>query len=202
MHDKITLSAQRIELRKLIRTKRRALSIEKQRVAACELLTHFQNFEVVRCANYIAFYLSVDGELGTQPLIQYCWRQGKAVYLPVIHPFSNGNLLFLHYCPNTDLIPNRYGILEPKFNVSEVLSVSKLDIICTPLVAFDGSGQRLGMGGGYYDRTLASWWNMGAGPHALGLAYDFQQVEILPVEAWDVPLSSILTPSRVWEWNR
>lgn len=99
------------------------------------------------------------------------------------------------------LVPNRYGILEPRLNVLDVLPANQLDVICTPLVAFDGSGQRLGMGGGYYDRTLAPWYQSGNGAKPVGIAHDCQRVETLPVEAWDVPLPEILTPSRHWQWS-
>ncbi|WP_159287438.1 5-formyltetrahydrofolate cyclo-ligase, partial [Klebsiella pneumoniae] len=105
----------------------------------------------------IALYLANDGELNTQPLIEWLWQQGKQVYLPVLHPFAKGHLLFLHYHTHTPMDKNRYGIAEPKLDQRLICPVRELDIIGTPLVAFDQSGQRLGMGGGYYDRTLAPW---------------------------------------------
>ena len=69
------------------------------------------------------------------------------VYLPVLHPFSRGNLLFLHYHPHSELVVNRLKITEPKLDVRDVLPLSELDVLITPLVAFDEQGQRLGMGG-------------------------------------------------------
>lgn len=194
-------TALRNELRTSIRRKRQSLSEQQQRHAANALLSCFQHSDTITNAKRIALYLSVDGELDTQPLIEHCWREGKDVYLPVIHPFSKGHLLFLHYHPHTTLIANRYGILEPALRVPDVLPTHQLDVICTPLVAFDDSGQRLGMGGGYYDRTLAPWYQSGDGPRPVGIAHDCQQVEQLPVEAWDVPLPEILTPSKHWQWS-
>ncbi|WP_283130045.1 5-formyltetrahydrofolate cyclo-ligase [Enterovibrio norvegicus] len=191
---------QRAALRKSIRAKRQALSQDQQHQAAADLLAHFQSVDDTQRAHKISLYLSVDGELDTTPLIEHCWSLNKDVYLPVIHPFSKGNLLFLHYRPKTELVPNRFGILEPKLDVRDVLPAHRLDVICTPLVAFDRTGQRLGMGGGYYDRTLAPWFNAQQGAKPIGLAHDCQQVDALPVEAWDVPLPKIMTPSRVWEW--
>ncbi|MGF1766701.1 5-formyltetrahydrofolate cyclo-ligase [Enterovibrio makurazakiensis] len=196
-----TTSDQRQALRKQIRLQRRALSDSSQQDAAAQLLSRFQQAEVVSSAKHIALYLSVDGEIDTTPLIEHCWAESKSVYLPVIHPFSKGHLLFLHYHRQSVLIPNRYHILEPKLDVRDVLPVSKLDLICTPLVAFDQTGQRLGMGGGYYDRTLAPWYETQQGAKPLGLAHDGQQVNALPVEAWDVPLPEILTPSKHWQWT-
>ncbi|MDD1782940.1 5-formyltetrahydrofolate cyclo-ligase [Enterovibrio sp. ZSDZ35] len=194
-------SEQRTLLRQQIRQRRRALTEESQHLAAHQLLTCVEASDAMSNAAHIALYLSVDGELDTTPLIERCWRKGQSVYLPVIHPFSKGHLLFLHYHPNSHLIPNRYGILEPKLDVRDVLPARKLDVICTPLVAFDAQGQRLGMGGGYYDRTLAQWYETGEGARPIGLAHDCQQVDRLPVEAWDIPLPEILTPNRHWSWD-
>lgn len=109
-----------------------------------------------------------------------------------------------YYFFTTPLVPlcakNRYQILEPTLDVRAVKPVNKLDIICTPLVAFDNSGQRLGMGGGYYDRTLSQWHQHKQGPYPLGLAHDCQHVEQLPSEQWDVPLPKIITPSKLYCW--
>lgn len=96
---------------------------------------------------------------------------------------------------------NRYGIAEPELDVQQVLPHSMLDLICTPLVAFDAEGNRLGMGGGYYDRTLACWHEHGLGPRPLGLAHDCQQVESVPQAQWDVPLPQIITPARCWRFS-
>ncbi len=81
--------------------------------------------------------------------------------------------------------------------------MSQLDIIFTPLVAFDATGQRLGMGGGFYDRTLQDWeiaYAQQRGPYPIGLAHDCQRVDVLPVQDWDVPLPEIITPSTHYLW--
>ena len=91
--------------------------------------------------------------------IKWCWREGKEVYLPVIHPFNKHNLLFLRYGEETQLQNNKFGILEPILDVTTVCPAYMLDVLCTPLVAFDANGARLGMGGGFYDRTLANWYS-------------------------------------------
>lgn len=149
-------------------------------------------------ATSVALFLSFDGELDTRPLIEQLWRAGKRIYLPVLHPFSSGNLLFLHYHPQSELVVNRLKIQEPKLDVRDVLPLSELDVLITPLVAFDSQGQRLGMGGGFYDRTLQNWQRYGVQP--VGYAHDCQQVERLPVEQWDIPLPAVVTPSQTWRW--
>ena len=100
-----------------------------------------------------------DGEISTDKLIKTLWAQDKHVYLPVLHPFNPNHLLFLRYLPDTPMLKNKFGIWEPKLNVQNVLPLDELDILFTPLVAFDKQGNRLGMGGGFYDRTLQNWQN-------------------------------------------
>ncbi|OCF81189.1 5-formyltetrahydrofolate cyclo-ligase [Citrobacter freundii] len=182
----------------MIRQRRRALTSEQQRQYGQQAATRMLSFPPVVLAHTVAVFLSFDGELDTQPLIDQLWRAGKRVYLPVLHPFSPGNLLFLHYHPRSDLVTNRLKIMEPRLDVRDVLPLSKLDVLITPLVAFDEDGQRLGMGGGFYDRTLQNWQQHKIQP--VGYAHDCQLVEKLPVEEWDIPLPAVVTPSKIWEW--
>ncbi|MEZ9229689.1 5-formyltetrahydrofolate cyclo-ligase [Vibrio amylolyticus] len=195
----MTLSRQAI--RSQIRERRNQLQADTQHQAGLDLIRQFSTIPEISSAHHIAIYLSTDGEVNTTPLIEWLWAQGKSVYLPVLHPFSKGQLLFLHYTPDTPVVLNKYQIIEPKLNQTLVKPVAELDLICTPLVAFDSTGQRLGMGGGYYDRTLGTWFKRKEGAIPIGLAHDCQHVEALPTEAWDVPLPKIVTPSRVWHWE-
>ncbi|MRS14283.1 5-formyltetrahydrofolate cyclo-ligase [Enterobacteriaceae bacterium RIT691] len=191
-------SSARQHIRQTIRQQRRALTAEQQRHFAQHAASRMMAYPPVVMAHTVALFLSFDGELDTQPLIEQLWRSGKKVYLPVLHPFSPGNLLFLHYHPHSELVINRLKIQEPKLDVRDVLPLSELDVLITPLVAFDINGQRLGMGGGFYDRTLQNWQQYGVQP--VGYAHDCQQVEQLPVEKWDIPLPAVVTPSKVWSW--
>ncbi|OIQ24304.1 5-formyltetrahydrofolate cyclo-ligase [uncultured Vibrio sp.] len=195
----MTLSRQAI--RSQIRERRNKLPSDTQHQAGLDLIRQFSTLPELSFANHIAIYLSTDGEVNTTPLIEWLWEQGKSVYLPVLHPFSKGQLLFLHYTPSTPVVLNKYQIIEPKLNQTLVKPLAELDLICTPLVAFDSTGQRLGMGGGYYDRTLEAWFKRKEGAQPIGLAHDCQHVTTLPSEAWDVPLPKIVTPSKVWHWE-
>ncbi|MFU9135548.1 5-formyltetrahydrofolate cyclo-ligase [Erwinia tasmaniensis] len=189
----------RQEIRTRVRHLRRSLTTEQQLNAAHQAATRAINFAPVKQANKVALFLSFDGELSTQPLTAELRRRGKQVYLPVLHPFSAGQLLFIRYEPSTPLTPNRLGIPEPPLDIRNLATLSELDVLMVPLVAFDALGQRLGMGGGFYDRTLQNWQQHGLLP--VGLAHDCQQVEALPAADWDVPLPVIITPSRIWQWN-
>ena len=188
----------RQDIRTHIRHLRRDLTPEQQREAALQVAEHALNFQPIQQARKIALFLSFDGELDTRPLIAKLWQRQQEVYLPVLHPFSRGQLLFLRYDTETLLKPNRLRIPEPPLDIRRLATLDELEVIMVPLVAFDRNGQRLGMGGGFYDRTLQNWRQHDMLP--VGLAHDCQQVEALPVAEWDVPLPAIITPSRLWQW--
>ncbi|MFS2225505.1 5-formyltetrahydrofolate cyclo-ligase [Pantoea sp. B65] len=188
----------RQDIRTHVRHLRLALSDEQQQQAAEQAAERALNFAPIRQANHIALFLSVDGELNTRPLIAKLWQQKKQVYLPVLHPFARGQLLFFRYDATTPLQPNRLRIPEPALNILNLLPLSELEVVLMPLVAFDHNGHRLGMGGGFYDRTLQNWQHEKFLP--VGLAHDCQQVDSLPVAEWDVPLAAMITPSNLWQW--
>ena len=180
----------RNQLRQQIRKTRANLTALQQQQAEDSITQQALELIEERNAQHIALYISFDGEISTDKLIKILWAQGKQVYLPVLHPFNPNHLLFLRYLPDIPMLKNKFGIWEPKLNVQNVLPLDELDILFTPLVAFDKQGNRLGMGGGFYDRTLQNWQNSSFIP--VGLAHQCQQVEQLPTEAWDVSLHQIL----------
>ena len=188
-------------LRQQIRHARRALSdAEQQQAAAAASTRLLQWIDAHNAASqnhpikHVALYFSCDGELNTAPLFAALWQRGIKTYLPVLHPFSHGQLLFLHYHQHSQMQRNRYGIPEPKLDIRQLLLPQQLDIIITPLVAFDDHGNRMGMGGGFYDRTLA---NPQVTATALGYAHECQHSEHIPLAPWDVPLPLIVTPTRL-----
>ncbi|QKJ48815.1 5-formyltetrahydrofolate cyclo-ligase [Proteus vulgaris] len=193
-----SLFQQRDEIRKSIRQKRRLLTQEQQQHAALKLCEQVLTHPKIKQAQTIALFLSFDGEIDTSPLISQLWALNKQVCLPVLHPFHRHHLLFLRYTPSTALVKNRFNISEPPLNVNAVIPLSNIDIIFTPLVAFDEQGQRLGMGGGFYDRTLENWQQKSFYP--MGLAHTCQQVAHLPIANWDVPLPEIITPEKIWHF--
>lgn len=197
----------RASIRQELRSRRKTLTPTFQKKAAEALSLTLENDIVVKKANHIALYLANNGELDLQPFIHWCWQQNKHLYLPIVHPFSKGHLLFLRYDNNSTMILNRYNIEEPKLDVRDIKPLQQLDIILTPLVAFDSTGARIGMGGGYYDRTLATWYEhylqnkeyaqgKQCHPSLIGVAHDCQQITKVPHESWDIPLPKIITPTR------
>lgn len=182
------LSEQRQNLRKMMRNKRLSLSEQQQFLASQKIIQPALNLVALHQAEHIAFYLPFNGEISPLALLEQLKHQGKECYLPVLHPFSAHQLLFIEYQSEKDLEQNRFGIWQPKLDVRKVLPLSKLEMIFVPLVACDKQGNRLGMGGGFYDRTLSQH------PYliSVGLAHQCQQVEKLPIESWDMPLNYIL----------
>jgi 5-formyltetrahydrofolate cyclo-ligase len=199
MTTALPAKTERNELRRRMRQQRRALTPQQQRDAALALDRLIGRHPLFLRSRHIAFYLPNDGEMDLSPLIERALAMGKRCYLPVLSPLYHNRLWFAPYDARSELLLNRFGIPEPAANWSLMRPAWSLDLVLTPLVAFDASGNRLGMGGGYYDRTLAylarrQHWRK---PHLLGTAYAFQQVETLPYESWDVPLQGIATEESV-----
>jgi len=191
----------RAQIRNDIRTARRDLPDTQQRRDADKLFHRLIEHVQVNNSQHIGITLASDGEIDTLRFIKWCWENNKHTYLPVVDPIKRGHLIFLKYAHDTEMILNRYGISEPKCSVSHRCAIATLDIVFTPLVAFDLQGNRIGMGGGYYDRMLAPWFKEKKGPYPIGLAHDCQQVNNLPIEEWDVPLPEIITPSQHYYWR-
>lgn len=186
---------QRQQLRQSIRNARRALSSQDQRYAAEQLCLNLSKQVAVRKASNIAAYLATDGEISPEPLIEWAYANRKKVFVPVLHPLKHHQLLFVELTPDSPMKTNRYGILEPDPSANKIQPLWALDLVFLPLVAFDKTGARLGMGGGYYDRTFAyraklTPYNK---PTLIGIAHSIQEVMKLSTQSWDIPLSAIAT---------
>ncbi|AEP30759.1 5-formyltetrahydrofolate cyclo-ligase [Brumicola nitratireducens] len=191
----------RKDLRQTFRNKRLALSTAQQMKAGKQLVKQFQEHAVFQNAQNVALYLSFNGEINTQALIDHLWSLKRNVFVPILHPFCKGQLLFQAYTPNTKMRHNQLGILEPVLDVRYVCPLENLQLILTPLVAFDTSGNRLGMGGGFYDRTLVALQNKKHQATVAGLAHELQLTSTLPTETWDIPLPYILTSSKLYSFS-
>lgn len=189
----------RQQLRTEIRRRRMALSANEQAQAASALVQQVLSAPALMARQHFALYLSNDGEINTAPLIAALLAYGKTLYLPILHPVVPGYLVFQHYDQHTPMTTNRFGIAEPALNCATIKPVAELEVIFTPLVAFDKQGNRLGMGGGFYDRTLAQ---LPKNHHTalIGLAHQCQLVSELPVAAWDQPLDGIITPTEYYQF--
>jgi 5-formyltetrahydrofolate cyclo-ligase len=199
----VTDPSARHSLRRTLRQQRDALSDSEQRYAAAQLSVNVAACRLFRVSQRIALYLPNDGEIDPQPLMERIWTAKKRCYLPILSRLRYDRLWFAPYTPDTSLILNRFGIPEPRVPARQWVRAQELDLILMPLVAFDKQGNRLGMGGGFYDKSLAflrtrRLWRK---PHLIGLAHDFQRIGTLETFAWDVPLQAVVTDQAFYQFD-
>lgn len=190
----------RSTLRKTLRALRNGLTELEQQHAALAVQANLLSLPEITSASSIACYLPNDGEIDLRPFMHACWALNQALplhtSLPVLHPVCKGHLLFLRYTATTPMCVNKYNIEEPVLACPDVIPTFHHQVILMPLVGFDENGNRLGMGGGYYDRTLATVHSHTNKPKLVGIAHDCQQVAQLPVQHWDIPVDTIITPTQ------
>jgi 5-formyltetrahydrofolate cyclo-ligase len=165
--------------------------------ASLEISDRLWQLPVMSRSRRIAAYCSVGGEVDCQFAIQTAWDRGRNVFLPVLH---RRELMFVPYLPASDFLRNQHGIPEPISPKGLFFRPREMDVVLAPLVAFDKHGNRVGMGGGYYDRSFRfmrhrKHWTR---PHLVGLAYEFQKVPQLKACSWDVPLHSAVTEKQTY----
>jgi 5-formyltetrahydrofolate cyclo-ligase len=199
----ISVPTDKSDLRQNLRARRRALSADEQHQAARRLAVNLTGTRLFLTSRRVACYLPNDGEIDSAPVIEHIRRLRKILYLPVLSRLSHDRLWFAEAGPKTKLVPNRFGIPEPVVKSRDLIRAQELDLILLPLVGFDDRGNRLGMGGGFYDRSLEflrhrQHWHK---PHLLGIAYDFQRINGLKADPWDVPLQGVITDQAIYLFN-
>jgi 5-formyltetrahydrofolate cyclo-ligase len=178
----------KVRIRQVLRRKRRAIPRAKRQQAAKALLR--KALPLLRHYHRVAFYFPLGEEIDPSYVFKAAVKQKKKVYLPVLQ----GKQLYFTSSEAHAWKKNRFGIPEPQ---GEKISPRNLDLVFVPLVGFDRAKHRLGMGGGFYDRTFAflrhrKYWRA---PKLVGLAFDEQEVDILPAEPWDIQLDDVITPN-------
>lgn len=159
---------------------------------------HLEPHTWVHQAATVALYLSDGCEPTLDVLIDTLWDRGQRVVLPGLPPFGR-QLRFLEYWPESRLRQGRFGLWQPQRGA--VVPPRHIDLVLLPLVGFDPAGNRIGQGGGFYDRSFAfrrepRCWRH---PKLVGIAYRLQRLDALPRQAWDVPLDAAVTESG-WEY--
>ena len=194
----MTLTASRTTLRKQLRQARRALSPAQQRRAAIRLAANLAQDKRFLRARHMAFYLANDGEIDPTPLMLLARRHRKHCYLPVLQRWPATAMAFQKLTRGQRWQRNRFGIREPLRSRKQQVKAWRLDLVLVPLVGFDPQGNRLGMGGGFYDRTFAYRGRRKhtSRPCLIGLAHECQRVEQLPCAGWDIPLDGVITDCR------
>ncbi len=185
------------ELRRQLRQWRIGLGPVARQHASLAINFRLSRLPSFRRARHVAAYVGNKGEIDPMPLLHLAHLMGKACYLPSLHPFLPGRLWFMRWTPGMPMVPNRFGIPEPLCDSARRRGAQWMDLILMPLLGFDRHCHRLGMGGGFYDRTLsfARTRRQSRRPVLIGLAHDAQRCEDLPVAPWDVSPHMIVTPT-------
>lgn len=180
-------------LRRRLRDQRRALPAPARIAAAEGLAAHLLAMPELPVTGYVAGYWASDGEIGLH-VFQLRLPAGLRYCLPVLH----GDVLrFAPWRAGDPLVTNRYGIPEPDIEPSSALDAREMAVVVTPLVGFDARGHRLGMGGGWYDRSFAFRRAQAAPPLLVGAAFAQQQLDAVDAADWDVPLDAVATESGI-----
>ena len=194
-----------------IQAQRRELRAARRRLRPCQHHRHaasvarrIARHRLFSGARSIVFYWPSDGELDPRPLLNNAHQRGKSCYLPVLKPRTTywgwGKLWFARYRPGDRLRPNRFGIPEPVAHGRRLRLPWNLDLLLMPLVGFDADCHRIGMGGGFYDRTLAylgqrcAWRR----PRLIGIAHDCQRVARIESRPWDIVPDMVVTARRIY----
>ena len=185
-------------LRRYMRARRSALLAGERIDASLALARVVESRLEASAARKVAAYFAVRGEIDPSALAGQCDRNGQQFYLPMMQHDSQ-QLVFAPWTMDTQLRRARHGLFEPRVAAELIEPVQAMDWILMPLTAFDRHGNRLGSGGGWYDRTLASLaaQALHARPYLVGLAYAFQETGHIDHQPWDVPLDAIAT-DREW----
>ena len=191
------MNRSREDLRKHLREQRTRLTPAERASAAngvAASLEHLREFLVDR---RVAGYWAVGGELPLIAAVARLNARGQQYCLPIVG--DDRCLRFAPLKPGAAVQPNRYGIPEPEHAPADLLAPQELDLVLLPLTAFDRSGRRLGMGGGYYDRSFAFLRDIvrPAQPLLVGIGYAFQEVATLPAQDWDIALDFIATEKEL-----
>ncbi len=170
----------------------------KQRIAAAAGVLHsLENLPEFMTDAKVAGYWAVRGELPLNLAVASLTRREQKYFLPVLGQARQ--LRFAEYREGVSLQGNRFGIPVPDVPSGTLQKAGDMDVILLPLLAFDRKGHRLGTGGGWYDSSLAFLGNepRPERPLLVGIGYEFQEVESVPIQPWDVDLDYVATDTAL-----
>jgi len=184
------------ELRQRNRKLRAGLDSSRLESAAAALAKHILPLTEYQNARRVAVYFAVNGEIDLHIVIDHALAQGKQIFLPNL---DRAALRFSPFFPDQKMRINKFRLPEPDVDDSEMLSPQELDLVLAPLVVFDSYRNRIGMGGGFYDRSFAFRKNPEkTRPILIGVAHEIQKVDRIVPEVWDVKLDMIVTDQAIY----
>lgn len=184
------------QLRQRNRKLRAGLDEAQLGQAADRLLVRILDIEEYHRSQRLAVYFAVNGEIGLDPVIDHALAAGKQVYLPNL---DQQDLRFSPYFREQKMRINKFRLPEPDVEESEMLAPAELDLVLAPLVVFDSERNRIGMGGGFYDRSFSFRKNPeSTTPVLIGVAHELQKVDRIVPEDWDVRLDRVVTDRAMY----
>jgi 5-formyltetrahydrofolate cyclo-ligase len=185
--------AEKARLREEILRKRNLISPEVRAQKSLAIMERLYKLQEFRLARLLHIFVSFGSEAQTEGIIKGSLKEGKRVIVPIIEHHARRLILSEITDYDLDLAPGHWGILEPKKEAARFIDPDHLDLILAPGVAFDASCRRLGHGAGYYDKLLAGCKDR---PLTIGLAYEMQVVDEVPVMEYDVNIDGVITEER------
>lgn len=182
------------DLRKAMLGKRKSMNIEDVITSSNKIIETIMELPEFKSSKNIMLYLSFNNEVNTYPLVKWCLDNNKIVIAPYCIQHSKEIVPYRITNLSTDLVKSDFGVMEPKKDLLEKINIEDIDLILVPAVAFDQHCNRIGFGAGYYDRFLC---NKPKHTPAIGIAYDYQIIDKIPTDEYDVPLDFIITEKRV-----
>ncbi len=179
-------------LRKELLSKRDNIPPVVRRAKNKMVLERMLSLEEFRNAGIIFFFASFRTEVDTAEMIKSALTSGKRVLLPKVDK-DRHELLLYEIRDFGELVPGYMGIPEPSFQGRQ-MSINDADIVIIPGAGFDASGNRIGYGGGYYDRLLSGLQKQSL---VIAPAYEEQVVDSIPSEPHDIRVQMIVTDRRV-----
>jgi len=186
-------------IRDKIKAQRNVLTSDDVVDASIDISRRLWGLPVLSRARRIACYFPVGREVDCRFFIFTAWERGRTVLLPML---SGLELKFSTYDSKTTFLRNQHDIPEPAGKKLQFAKPREIDVVLAPLVAFDTTGNRIGMGGGYYDRSFrfmrsrVTWRR----PTLIGLAYEFQKVPEIKAHSWDIPLQFVVTEKNIYKF--
>lgn len=196
-----TLMARRNALRQQLRRRRRAIPPAEQTKAATAVARLLSRQPLIKPGARIGVYLALPAELNLQPFIELAWRRGCRLFVPHISHARRKQMRFYRLQPGSRLQAHDWGMPQLRdIERQQYCPSDRLDVVLVPTVGFDIRGNRLGMGGGFYDRhfarlSRAARWRR---PHLIGVAYACQEVARLDTQPHDVRLELIVTEHAIF----
>ena len=185
---------ERQRLRKQILGARDLMSANERHEKSRSAMENFWSLPEMKHWSTLFIYVNFRSELETLELINLCLNQGKRVAVPLVDASTVSMIPLLIKDPAKDLVPGYYDIPEPDPQQSLRVAAREIDAAVIPGSVFDIHGGRLGYGGGYYDRFLV---NDAPQAKRIGLAFEMQVVEDVPVQPHDQPLDILITEKRI-----